>query len=85
MAAKTIVEYEKLLKRLAEIVELLEAGDVPLEKGLALYKEGAALVASCRERLDKARNEVEILSQGVFSAFGSGAQDADGPDDGEDA
>jgi len=47
--------FEKALERLARIAAKLEAGDVPLEKGVALYKEGMGLVTSCRKRLDAAR------------------------------
>ena len=69
MAGKKVEDFDKQLTRLKEIVATLEQGDTPLEKSLALYKEGAALVAVCRERLAGARNEVEILSQGVFQPF----------------
>ena len=47
--------FEKALERLERIAARLEAGDVPLEKGVALYKEGMGLLASCRKRLAAAR------------------------------
>ena len=34
--------FEKKMARLQEIVSALESGDLPLEEGMALYKEGAA-------------------------------------------
>ena len=71
MARKNTEDFERNLKRLAQIVEELESEATPLERGLELYKEGAALVTACRERLESARNEVEILSKGVFEPFDS--------------
>jgi exodeoxyribonuclease VII small subunit len=64
--AKKSDSFEDSLARLTAIVAELEAGEVPLEKGVALFKEGAALAASCRKRLDAARTEVAILHQGVW-------------------
>ena len=61
--------FEEKLQRLGVIVRALEAGDCPLEQGVALYKEGLALAASCREQLDKARHDVEIYRQGLLIPF----------------
>ena len=49
MSAKTDNTFEKKMARLQEIVAALESGDLPLEKGMALYKEGAACSRYCRE------------------------------------
>ncbi|WP_156939623.1 exodeoxyribonuclease VII small subunit [Desulfocurvus vexinensis] len=61
--------FEASMARLREIVEKLEGGDLPLEEGVTLFREGVALARSCRERLDKARNEVTILADGVLRDF----------------
>ena len=55
--------FEKALTRLERIAVALEAGDVPLEKGVALYKEGMGLVASCRKRLEAARLEISLAGE----------------------
>lgn len=55
--------FEQRLQRLQSVVERLESADLPLEESVALYKEGLALSRACREQLDKARNEVRILSE----------------------
>lgn len=68
--------FEEKLQRLGVIVRALEAGDCPLEQSVALYKEGLALAASCREQLDKARHDVEIYRQGLLIPFSPG--DGDG-------
>ncbi|WP_374289319.1 exodeoxyribonuclease VII small subunit [Desulfovibrio desulfuricans] len=64
MSAKTDNTFEKKMARLQEIVAALENGDLPLEKGMALYKEGAACSRYCREQLEKARHELEIWQDG---------------------
>lgn len=61
--------FEASMARLREIVEKLEGGSLPLEEGVTLFREGVELARSCRERLDKARNEVTILADGVLRDF----------------
>ena len=63
--AKKQETFEDSLARLSAIVEELEAGEVPLEKGVALFKEGVALAAACRKRLEQARNEVSVVRGGL--------------------
>ncbi len=55
--------FESRFARLQEIVQALESGNLPLEAGVALFKEGMALSQACREQLDKARHEITLLSQ----------------------
>ena len=64
MTAMTENTFEKKMARLQEIVAALESGGLPLEKGMALYKEGAACSRYCREQLEKARHELEIWQDG---------------------
>lgn len=54
-------KFEDCLKRLEEIVEQLEKGDIPLEQSLALFEEGMKLSQSCRSELEAAEGKVEIL------------------------
>lgn len=60
MAKKKEGSFEENMQRLQKIVQELERVDLPLERNVALYKEGRALVASCREMLDKARHEISL-------------------------
>lgn len=69
MAGKKTEDFESRLERLGKIVEELEKGDLPLERGVALYKEGRALAKSCRDQLEAAKNEVKVVSGGVLSEF----------------
>ncbi len=55
--------FESRFARLQEIVHILESGNLPLEAGVALFKEGMVLSQACREQLDKARHEITLLSQ----------------------
>ncbi len=53
--------YEQSLKRLEEIVALLEEGGQPLEKTLELFSEGTALISSCSKYLDDAEQKITKL------------------------
>lgn len=53
--------FEDATRRLSQIVEELEAGDLPLERSLALFEEGVKLARSAQERLDRAERRVEEL------------------------
>ena len=61
--------FHTRMARLQEIVTALEAGTLPLEEGLALYKEGMGLSKSCREQLEKAHNEVLLCTQAGLQPF----------------
>lgn len=53
--------FEESVRRLAAIVEQLEAGDLPLERSLELFEEGVRLARAAQERLDRAERRVEEL------------------------
>lgn len=53
--------FEDAMKRLEEIVEALEAGDLPLEESLRRFEEGVALVKLCNSKLDEAERKVTLL------------------------
>lgn len=61
--------FEDRLERLKLVVEQLERGDLPLEEGVALYKEGLALVKACGKQLETARHEVKLVSEGLVREF----------------
>lgn len=61
--------FESRLERLKSIVDKLERGDLPLEDGVALYKEGLELAKSCGKQLETARHEVKIVSEGLVKEF----------------
>lgn len=61
--------FEERLARLQTIVAALESGSAPLEESVALYKEGLAHAAACREQLERARHDIKICSEGVTAPF----------------
>ncbi|HYP27885.1 MAG TPA: exodeoxyribonuclease VII small subunit [Blastocatellia bacterium] len=56
--------FESSLRELEQIVDELEAGDLPLEKSLELFEQGVRLSRECQKRLDDAERKVEILLKG---------------------
>lgn len=60
-ADKAPASFEDGIKRLSEIVQTLEKGDLPLEESLRLFEEGVNLSRSSQERLDSAQKRVEEL------------------------
>ena len=48
--------FEEAYKKLEEIVEQLETGELTLDQSLALFEEGIALVRHCRRLLDVAES-----------------------------
>lgn len=70
--------FDAKLAELRRIVARLESEDLPLEDGVALFKEGVALAKSCRNQLEAAKNEVMLFSKGLLEPFELEG-DADGP------
>lgn len=61
--------FESSLKELEQIVEQLEAGDLPLERSLQLFEQGVKLSRDCQQRLDEAENRVELLLKNGDGSF----------------
>ena len=55
--------FEQAMKRLEEIVEQMESGDLPLEDLIMRYEEGMKLVNICQERLASAEQRIEIITR----------------------
>jgi exodeoxyribonuclease VII small subunit len=53
--------FEDAVRRLSEIVEKLEDGELPLEDSLKLFEEGVRLARTSLARLDAAERRVEEL------------------------
>lgn len=49
------------MKRLTEIVQTLEKGELPLEETLGLFEEGVRLAGTAQSKLDVAQKRVEEL------------------------
>jgi exodeoxyribonuclease VII small subunit len=60
-ASAAAPSFESAIKRLTEIVQALEGGDLPLEESLKLFEEGVKLSRMSQQRLDAAEKRVEQL------------------------
>lgn len=61
-AAPTTEEtFEASAERLAEIVQKLEGGELPLEESLRLFEEGVKVARAAQARLEHAERRVEEL------------------------
>ncbi len=54
--------FEEAMKRLEEIVTLLEDGAQPLEQSLKLFEEGTSLAALCHTTLSEAKLKITELA-----------------------
>ena len=55
--------FESALKQLEDVVNALEAGDMPLENALKAFEQGTALVRYCTTLLDQAEKRVKVLTE----------------------
>lgn len=56
--------FEQAMQKLEDIIRAMEDPALPLESGLALFKEGTECARLCREMLDKAKHELEVWQNG---------------------
>ncbi len=59
------MNFEASIQELEKIVKSLESGDLPLEKSIAEFEKGIALVKNCKSLLDKAQGQVTTLIEGI--------------------
>ena len=55
------LNYEDAVKQLNEIVQLLEKGDISLDKSLGLFQKGVSLSAYCTKKLDEIEKKIVQL------------------------
>ena len=53
--------FEESVKRLEEIVEILEGGNSSLEESIKLYEEGMALGKTCMTELNEAKLKLKKI------------------------
>ncbi len=54
-------KFEDAMKRLEDIVQSLESGDLSLEDSLGTFEEGMKLVSFCSKKLEEAEQKVTLL------------------------
>lgn len=60
--AKTI-KFEDQMKRLQEIVEMLEKDDIDLDKSIELYEEGLNLSKTLKVQLEKFEGKISKINK----------------------
>lgn len=59
------MNLDEKLKKLKEISEKLEKGDVGIDEGIALFKEGSDLAKQCYVELKEAKGKVLIIKKEI--------------------
>jgi len=59
--AKNRFSFEKALKELEQIVQMLDSGELSLDEMLVQFEKGIGLVRDCQKFLAQAKEKVEIL------------------------
>ncbi|MEO6848031.1 MAG: exodeoxyribonuclease VII small subunit [Chthoniobacterales bacterium] len=60
---ETTPTFEHAMERLENIVQEMEADQLPLEKLIARFEEGVKLVGLCSERLTAAEQRIRIIAR----------------------
>jgi len=55
--------FEQSMKKLEQIVQELESGDLPLEEAVQKFEEGIKLSRLCSEKLDETEKKITLLLQ----------------------
>jgi exodeoxyribonuclease VII small subunit len=53
--------FEAALKRLEEVLDSLEHGNLSLEEAVQAFEEGVGLIRFCQGKLDEVERRVELL------------------------
>jgi len=61
------LSFEKAMKRLEEIVNILESGNLSLEQALEAYNEGVKLSLYCNTKLEEAEGKmIKIINENNY-------------------
>lgn len=63
------LNFEQALKRIEEIINRLETGELGLEESLLLFEEGIQLTRLCNKKLKIAERRIEILTKNERGDF----------------
>ena len=65
----TAQKFEEALKRLEEIINDLEQGEVPLEETVKMFREGITLAKLCKDKLQSAEKEIQKIVKDTDGEF----------------
>ena len=57
------IKFEKAMKRLEQIVEELEKGELDIDKSLEIFEEGIKMSRVCSKKLNEAEQKIEKLTR----------------------
>ena len=57
------IKFEKAMKRLEQIVEQLEKGELDIDKSLEIFEEGIKMSRLCSKKLNEAEAKIEKLTK----------------------
>jgi exodeoxyribonuclease VII small subunit len=57
------IKFEDALTRLEQIVDTLEAGNLPLEDSLKAFEEGVGMARRCAKYLEEAEKRIQLLTR----------------------
>jgi len=77
------LNFEDSIKRLKEIVEQIEQGEIPLQDSLEQYEQGMALIKHCRGILQQAEKRIEKISKIEQGGPETADEETDAEDEGE--
>lgn len=63
------IKFEDALKKLEDIVNELEHGDLSLDDSLSKYEEGVKLSIVCTKKLEAAKQKIELLVNAKDGSF----------------
>lgn len=57
------ITYEEAVKRLEEIVTLLEKNEATLDESMKLFEEGTRLADVCNKKLSEAKQKITVINK----------------------
>lgn len=60
---KKLIQLEKKLEELSELIDRMEQGGLSLEDSLEYFERGINLVRSCQETLLEAEQKIQLLTE----------------------
>ncbi len=76
-----VASFEEAMAELEQLVDQMEAGELPLEASVTAYKRGSELVKYCAQQLDKVDGQVKVLEGEMLKPFIADLQRSDVEDD----
>ncbi|OGT50105.1 MAG: exodeoxyribonuclease VII small subunit [Gammaproteobacteria bacterium RIFCSPHIGHO2_12_FULL_38_11] len=63
MATRKIINFEKSMDQLNQLIEKMETAQLPLETALQHFEQGITLIRQCQQTLNEAEQKIQILTE----------------------